>query len=262
MLLAAALAMTMALPPTSAHAGPRIDARTFATLAATCAPHVDRVTLEALVRTESAYNPYAIGVVGTRLARQPATLEEAVATAHALERQGYNFSVGLGQVNRYNLARFGETIESAFDACRNLRAGSTLLAECFSRSLPRYGDPQQALRAALSCYYSGNFETGFRHGYVQKVVANAAEVPAIAPDPGGAGQWQWRRRAGSAQCAAGAASSTQDVVGECLYRPEQPAGHDHRLQPRRRGIVPALHGAAALSPRQPLHQIRLSRPAI
>jgi type IV secretion system protein VirB1 len=187
MLLAAALAMTMALPPTSAHAGPRIDARTFATLAATCAPHVDRVTLEALVRTESAYNPYAIGVVGTRLARQPATLEEAVATAHALERQGYNFSVGLGQVNRYNLARFGETIESAFDACRNLRAGSTLLAECFSRSLPRYGDPQQALRAALSCYYSGNFETGFRHGYVQKVVANAAEVPAIAPEAGAQG---------------------------------------------------------------------------
>lgn len=171
-----------AAPP--AMAGPRIDAQSFAKLAATCAPHVDRLTLEALVRTESAYNPYAIGVVGGRLVRQPATLEEALASARALERQGYNFSVGLGQVNRYNLARFGETLDTAFDACRNLRAGGTILAECFARSLPRYGDPQQALRAALSCYYSGNFETGFRHGYVQKVVANAGQVPALAPEAG------------------------------------------------------------------------------
>ena len=180
----AAIAFTTCVTTAPAVAGPRIDARTFATLAATCAPRVDRLTLEALVRTESAYNPYAIGVVGGRLARQPATLEEAVATARSLERQGYNFSVGLGQVNRYNLARFGETIETAFDACRNLRAGGTILAECFARSLPRYGDEQQALRAALSCYYSGNFETGFRHGYVQKVVANAGDVPAIVTDAG------------------------------------------------------------------------------
>jgi type IV secretion system protein VirB1 len=183
--IVAALALTACVATTSAVAGPRMDARTFATLAETCAPRVDRLTLEALVRTESAYNPYAIGVVGGRLVRQPATLEEAVATARSLERQGYNFSVGLGQVNRYNLARFGETIETAFDACRNLRAGGTILAECFARSLPRYGDQQQALRAALSCYYSGNFETGFRHGYVQKVVANAGDVPAIAPSGGG-----------------------------------------------------------------------------
>lgn len=181
----AAIALAFGFAAAPATAGPRIDARTFATLAATCAPHVDRLTLEALVRTESAYNPYAIGVVGGRLRRQPATLEEAVATARSLERQGYNFSVGLGQVNRYNLARFGETIETAFDACRNLRAGGTILAECFARSLPRYGDQQQALRAALSCYYSGNFETGFRHGYVQKVVANASDIPAIAPDAAG-----------------------------------------------------------------------------
>ena len=178
----AAMALATCVAATSAVAGPRIDARAFATLAATCAPRVDRLTLEALVRTESAYNPYAIVVVGGRLVRQPATLEEAVATARSLERQGYNFSVGLGQVNRYNLARFGETLETAFDACRNLRAGGTILVECFARSLPRYGDQQQALRAALSCYYSGNFETGFRHGYVQKVVANAGDVPAIVPD--------------------------------------------------------------------------------
>jgi type IV secretion system protein VirB1 len=45
---------------------------------------------------------------------------------------------------------------------------------------------QTALRQALSCYYSGNFATGFRHGYVRKVVAAAgtnslAASRAIAP---------------------------------------------------------------------------------
>lgn len=49
MTLGACMAATGA---TSAVAGPRIDARAFATLAATCAPRVDRLTLEALVRTD------------------------------------------------------------------------------------------------------------------------------------------------------------------------------------------------------------------
>ena len=44
------------------------------------------------------------------------------------------------------------------------------------------GGDQVALRQALSCYYSGNFATGFRHGYVRKVVAAAARpVPTAQP---------------------------------------------------------------------------------
>ena len=38
-----------------------------------------------------------------------------------------------------------------------------------ARAASAAGD-QVALRQALSCYYSGNFATGFRHGYVRKVV--------------------------------------------------------------------------------------------
>ncbi|RLM49163.1 hypothetical protein DVK02_17945 [Halobellus sp. Atlit-31R] len=65
------------------------------------------------------------------------------------------------------------TVENAFDACNNIRVGALILSDCFTRALPRYSDPQAALRAALSCYQSGNFSTGFRTGYVQKVVAAA-----------------------------------------------------------------------------------------
>lgn len=122
-----------------------------------------------VVNVESAFNPYAIGVVGGRLMRQPKNLPEALATVKMLEGKGYNFSVGLAQVNRYNLSKYGlESYEKAFGACPNLQAGSRILAECFGRSGGDWGK-------SFSCYYSGNFITGYRHGYVQKVYASMRE---------------------------------------------------------------------------------------
>ncbi len=59
----------------------------------------------------------------------------------------------------------------------------TVLAECFDRasgSVSKAVD-QVALRQALSCYYSGNFDTGFRHGYVHKVVVAARAVTTAQP---------------------------------------------------------------------------------
>jgi type IV secretion system protein VirB1 len=127
---------------------------------------VPPTVMEHVVKVESSFNPYAIGVVGGRLARQPRNLPEALSTAKMLEERGYNFSLGLAQVNRYNLARQGlNSYEKAFDVCPNLQAGSRILAECYSRSGSDWGK-------AFSCYYSGNFTTGYRHGYVQKVFAS------------------------------------------------------------------------------------------
>jgi type IV secretion system protein VirB1 len=127
---------------------------------------VPPTVMEHVVKVESSFNPYAIGVVGGRLARQPRNLAEAVSTARMLEDRGYNFSLGLAQVNRYNLTRQGlHSYEKAFDVCPNLQAGSRILAECYGRSGNDWGK-------AFSCYYSGNFTTGYRHGYVQKVFAS------------------------------------------------------------------------------------------
>jgi type IV secretion system protein VirB1 len=63
--------------------------------------------MQAVVHVESSYNPYAIGVVHGRLVRQPHNAAEAVATAEYLSSMGRNFSLGIAQVNRYNLARYG-----------------------------------------------------------------------------------------------------------------------------------------------------------
>lgn len=159
----------------------------FETLAEQCAPDVHPSTLRGLVSTESSGNPYAIGVVGAHLARQPRNLAEAVATARELARKGINFSMGLGQVNRGNLSRYGETYETVFDPCHNLKAGSAILKDCYARAKVQMRDEQRALRAAFSCYYSGNFARGFRAdkagqpSYVQRVVANATD--AVPPIP-------------------------------------------------------------------------------
>jgi len=146
-----------------------MDALALSALLATCAPHVHPTTASALIAVESSGNPLAIGVVGGTLVRQPANRSEAIATAHALHAKGWSFSVGLGQINLGNLARLGLTIESAFDPCTNLAAMQVVLGECFEASRSHRSDAQR-LRDALSCYYSGNFSTGYRHGYVRKVV--------------------------------------------------------------------------------------------
>lgn len=134
-----------------------------------CAPLIALDTAQALISVESQGNPYAIGVVAGSLVRQPRNLPEAVVTARALDAGGRNYSVGLAQINKANFARHGLSIESAFDPCGNLRAMQSILGDCFGRASVR-AEPQVALRRAFSCYYSGNFQTGFQHGYVQKVV--------------------------------------------------------------------------------------------
>ncbi|PTB16959.1 lytic transglycosylase [Trinickia symbiotica] len=163
----------------------------FLALASQCAPQISPITMAAVVRTESGFNPYAIGVVHGRLIRQPSSEAEATATARALEAAGWRYSVGLAQVSRANWSRYGLTARDSFDPCRNLAAGAAILQGCFASARHEYAEPQLALRAGLSCYATGDFSTGYRTGYVQRVMDNARlpirvspdAVPAIAPIP-------------------------------------------------------------------------------
>lgn len=157
-----------------------------------CAPDIHPQTLSGIIATESTFNPYAIGIVNGKLRQLPRTNAEAIATAKQLEKLGLNFSMGLAQVNRHNLNKVGETFDTIFEPCRNIKAAGIILKDCYARAINAISDKQQALRAALSCYYSGNFIRGFKSeraggvSYVQKVVAYALDekldrvvVPAI-----------------------------------------------------------------------------------
>lgn len=139
---------------------------------AECAPTVHVDTMQRIVQIESGFNPYAIGVVGARLQRQPRSSAEALATIRWLDANGYNYSVGLAQVNRSNFRAHGLTPATALMACPNLRAGGAILTACFKRASNPSVAPQTALRAAFSCYESGNFRTGFTDGYVLKILTS------------------------------------------------------------------------------------------
>lgn len=183
-ILRPALAMQEALPAQD------IQEVNFNQFAAKCAPTVHASTMQALVRRESRFNLYAIGVVDG-VVSEPKTLEDAISTVKALHKAGKNFSMGLAQINKHNLPKFGLTYETVFEPCQNLQTGAQILEDCFNRA--GQVDAQVALQKALSCYYSGNFKTGFRQDfkgqppYVKRIqlaaAANTEEqklrIPAI-----------------------------------------------------------------------------------
>lgn len=140
----------------------------------TCAPSVHPKTMAAIVRTESASRHLAINVNGgRRLVRQPASRDEAIATARWLISMGYSIDMGIGQINSKNLPRLNMSVEDAFDPCANLTGAANILQRDYTRALNKYGDEQTALRAAFSAYNTGTFSRGFSNGYVHRVVSNS-----------------------------------------------------------------------------------------
>jgi len=61
------------------------------------------------------------------------------------------------------------------------------LQGCFDSAKMKFKADQDALRAAFSCYYSGNFQTGFKPdfkgqpSYVDKIVGSALGIKGSVP---------------------------------------------------------------------------------
>lgn len=143
-------------------------------LAQQCAPTVAYTTLAAVVSHESKTNPFAIGINGgARLSRAPETKEEAIEVSKKLIGMGISIDMGLSQINSTNLSKLGLTVEQLFDPCTNLQAGATVLHWCYGPASKKFGPGQVALRAALSCYNTGDFARGLANGYVASVYKNA-----------------------------------------------------------------------------------------
>lgn len=138
--------------------------------------------MAAIVKTESAFRPLAIGVNGkAQLTRQPENKQEAIVTAKWLIANGYNIDMGLGQVNSANLPKLGLSVEDAFEPCKNIAAAATILHGNYQAARGKVQGEQGALLAAVSAYNTGSFSKGFSNGYVQKVINNAGAVaPGVA----------------------------------------------------------------------------------
>ncbi|MCW5589657.1 MAG: lytic transglycosylase domain-containing protein [Legionellales bacterium] len=150
------------------------------TLAQHCAPTIHPRTLAAVILHESNFNSLSININGNyQLSRQPRTKSEAIQTAQFLLHNGFNFDVGLGQINSANFSRLKLDINNAFDPCVNLHAASEILSNCYQRASSRLRNKVADLTAALSCYNTGNFERGLQNGYVNQVIKASEHVPDI-----------------------------------------------------------------------------------
>ncbi|UYZ77106.1 lytic transglycosylase domain-containing protein (plasmid) [Moraxella bovis] len=141
-------------------------------LVTACSPQMHPAIVNAIAKTESGFNPFAIGVNkgAGRLTKQPTSYNQAVSTAKALLARGANIDMGLGQINSANLGWLKLSVEQVFDPCTNLKAMQTVYNTCYANA----GSTGKGTRMqrAWSCYNTGNSRNGFSNGYVNKVTGN------------------------------------------------------------------------------------------
>jgi type IV secretion system protein VirB1 len=150
----------------------------FLDFAHSCAPAVPPATMTAIVKTESNFNPLAIGV-NNKLKKitQPKSVAEAINLANNLIGAGYNIDLGLGQINSKNLPRLNLTVENIFDPCTNLKAANAIFYANYTTYLPQSNSHSEALVKTLSAYNTGSPTKGVKNGYVQRVISNSSFNP-------------------------------------------------------------------------------------
>ena len=152
-----------------------------------CAPYAALNTMLAIATTESSFHPYAISINSPQkvaselglttqvieLARQPHSKQEAILWMRWFFQHRISVSVGLLQINTDHAARFHLDPERLFDPCTNVSVGAIILAEAYAvQRLANHNDPDTLLRA-LSLYNTGNAQSGFSNGYVDRILKNA-----------------------------------------------------------------------------------------
>lgn len=136
----------------------------FLALTTQCQEIVSPTVIESVIKIESAYNPYAVAIVGGVLSKQPKSKNEALAAIEQIKKTGKRFSVGLMQINTVNFETYGVTPSDLLNPCKNIEVGTQILYACHKRAKLKFPDLSfyDYMTHAISCYYSGNFKTGYR----------------------------------------------------------------------------------------------------
>lgn len=144
-----------------------------------CAPQVAQSTMLAIIQTESKGNPLAIGLNnGHKLKYQPLSEIQARNWVLYLEEHGYNFDVGLAQINIKNIHKYGYRAVDVLDPCTNLKLASNVLKKSYFKARSTSASDNEALVKTISAYNTGNYRSGIYNGYVHKVYANAWHASA------------------------------------------------------------------------------------
>ncbi|EAT6178958.1 lytic transglycosylase domain-containing protein [Salmonella enterica] len=139
-----------------------LSTTTFLSLAMHCAAAIHPDTSAIIARAESGFNPYAIAEIrparehpsgpGHVISHLPDTRNAALHIISRIKSEGRRYSVGLMQITSTNFKHYGVTARDLLDPCINLSVYEKILTDCYQRG--------GTLKRALSCYYSGNFDTG------------------------------------------------------------------------------------------------------
>lgn len=136
-----------------------LTAATFLSLAMQCAPLVHPDTISDIAKTESGFNPYAIAEIvplkngGNRVvSHYPSSKEEGLKIVEEIKKKNHRYSVGVMQITNTNFPVYNVNADTMFNPCDNLRIAEKIIIDCYERG--------GTLKRALSCFYTGNFESG------------------------------------------------------------------------------------------------------
>ncbi|MFP1733158.1 lytic transglycosylase domain-containing protein [Lonsdalea quercina] len=134
----------------------------FLMAAMQCAATIPPSTAFDVAKVESSFNPYAIAEIVPKkeitpgslgvISHQPTSKQTAVNIIKQVVAKGRRYSVGLMQITSTNFRHYGVTAHDLLDPCTNLSVFERILTDCYQRG--------GTLKRALSCFYSGNFDTG------------------------------------------------------------------------------------------------------
>ncbi|MEQ9844022.1 lytic transglycosylase domain-containing protein [Pectobacterium brasiliense] len=127
-----------------------------------CAATIHPSTAFDVAKVESSFNPYAVAEIVPKeerapdsigvISHQPTSKQTAINIIKQVVTKGRLYSVGLMQITSTNFRHYGVTAHDLLDPCTNLSIFERILTDCYQRG--------GTLKRALSCYYSGNFDTG------------------------------------------------------------------------------------------------------
>lgn len=153
----------------------------FLALAQSCGPAVHPVTIAAIVRTESGFDPLVIRDNTGQITLHPRTLEQAQAIVRERYAAGHKLAIGLMQVTSPWALKLNLDPIVLLNACTNMKFGTAILAINYQKCSLSNRAPTQALNCALSMYWSGRPHVGGAYtNRIFQAAGNATRVPETA----------------------------------------------------------------------------------
>lgn len=139
-----------------------------------CSPLVQPQLMMSLIKTESNFKRFAIGMdANSGWVHQPKNIKEAKETVKKLKSEKRSFSLGYAQIHVSNIERFGLTFEQAFDPCVNIHTSELILKEYYTKSLASGYNGYLAMFATLRGYNSGYINREISNHYAVNVLRGA-----------------------------------------------------------------------------------------